>query len=73
MSSEELPNSNEGLHEHFLTIQCPHCEVRLLAPGMRPGETYLCKECGLSFVIGNIKNQYQRNPVMISQTQENNS
>ena len=73
MSARELPNSNDGLHQHFLTIRCPNCEVRWLAPGMRQGETYLCKECGLSFVIGKPKNQASQPPVLISQTEETDS
>jgi hypothetical protein len=75
MSTRELQNSNEGLHQHFLTIQCPHCKVRWLAPGMKHGETYLCKECGLSFciVIGKLKNQTSQPPVLISQTEETDS
>ena len=75
MSARELSNSNEGLHQHFLTIQCPHCEVRWLAPGMRHGETYLCKECGLSFsiVIGRLKNQTSKTSAGISQTEESTS
>jgi len=51
MSSQELSNANEKLHYHFLTIQCPHCEVRWLAPGVRHGDTYVCKECGLGFMV----------------------
>lgn len=51
MAAQELSNANEGLHQHFLTIRCPHCAVRWLAPGVGHGETYVCKACGLSFVI----------------------
>lgn len=51
MSSQELLNSHDGLHKHFLTIQCPNCEIRWLAPGVQHGETYICKECGLSFIV----------------------
>lgn len=75
MSARELPNSNEGLHQHFLTIQCPHCEMRWLAPGMKHGETYVCKECGLSFciVIGKLKNQTSETPDLIIQKEESTS
>lgn len=72
MSDRELPNSNDGLHQHFPTIRCPHCKVRWLAPGMRRGEVHLCKECGLSFVIGKPKDQTSQPPVLISQTEETN-
>lgn len=57
MSSRELSDSNKGLHHHFLTIQCPHCEVRWLAPGVKHGDTYVCKECCLSFVVRKPKKQ----------------
>lgn len=57
MSARELLNSSEGLHRHFLTIRCPDCGVRWLAPGVRHGETYVCKACGLGFVVREQKNQ----------------
>lgn len=51
MSSQELSKSDENLRPNFPTIQCPDCGVRWLAPGVRHGEVYACKECGLTFVV----------------------
>ena len=68
MSARELPNSNEGLHRHFLTIRCPNCEVRWLAPGVGHGETYVCKACGLSFVVRKPKNQIARHKARMTGT-----
>jgi uncharacterized Zn finger protein len=73
MSSQELSDSHEGMHKHFLTIQCPRCEVRWLAPGVKQGETYACKECGLSFVVRKPKNQTSESSVKISQIEEASS
>jgi predicted RNA-binding Zn-ribbon protein involved in translation (DUF1610 family) len=73
MSFRELSDSNEGLHHHFLTIQCPKCEVRWLAPGVRHGETYVCKECGLSFVVRKPENQSSQPSAGISRIEEASS
>lgn len=51
----QVPFSSSALH--LLTIKCPDCMMMWFAPGVGHGDTYVCKECGLSFVVCNPPNQ----------------
>lgn len=55
MTPRGLLNSNE--HLQLLTVQCPNCEVKWLAPGVKHGNTYACQECGRSFVVSKSKKE----------------
>lgn len=49
MESRYLFNSNKG--GYFPTVR-PNCSMIWLAPGLIEGDTYECRSCGVSFVVG---------------------
>ena len=71
MTSYGRLNSNKSLH--LLTILCPDCEVRWLAPGVRHGENYLCKECGTSFIVSKPNRRTSRQPAGIAEMKKTGS
>jgi DNA-directed RNA polymerase subunit RPC12/RpoP len=64
MTSRGNRISNESLN--LLTVECPYCEARWLAPGMSNSDTYVCKECGLTFVVRKPEHQASQPPARIS-------
>lgn len=43
--------SNSGRRQ-LRVVRCPRCASKWVAPGVRRGDTHVCKECGHSFVVG---------------------
>lgn len=50
MESQELLNASRL--NRLPTTKCPFCLMVWLAPGLKDGDTYECKSCELSFIIG---------------------
>jgi len=38
--------------QNLPTTTCPNCKMVWLAPGLNEGDTYECRGCLLSFVVG---------------------
>lgn len=49
MESQNSISSPIGIS--FRTIRCPSCEMMWLAPGLMEGDTYMCRGCGVSFIV----------------------
>lgn len=44
MARERLPTG--------LTVRCANCLQLWLVPGLRPGDTHVCKACGRPLLVG---------------------
>lgn len=49
MESQDSLNSNRAMH--LPTTRCPNCMMIWIAPGLAQGDTYVCKRCGLTFIV----------------------
>ena len=49
MTPDELPAVLKQMRQAI--VRCVDCESAWLAPGLRHGDTYICKECGRRLVI----------------------
>jgi uncharacterized paraquat-inducible protein A len=50
LESQEFLNTSRL--DQLPTTTCPNCQMVWLAPGLQNGDTYECKSCELSFIIG---------------------
>ena len=39
------------------TTTCPNCMMVWLAPGLSQGDTYECKSCHLTFIVGDTRDE----------------
>ena len=59
MESQDVLNARLNL---LPTTTCPNCLMVWLAPGLQIGDTYECKNCELSFVVGIAKVEDAQQP-----------
>lgn len=57
MTDREILNS--GRRRQLRIVRCPHCAIKWIAPGVRGGDSHVCKECGLSFVVKTAEREIQ--------------
>jgi hypothetical protein len=55
MESQDSINSSSVIH--LLTIRCPNCDMIWLAPGLIEGDAYVCRDCGVSFIVDRSSNK----------------